>query len=84
MHIHPNPMSLNPANSWSPAADRAAATQKAADLRRKLMKSASDIEGIPSPDEAYRVDRLTDPLHGQSFSDDEYRPGNSGRISDFD
>jgi hypothetical protein len=48
------------------------------------MKSASDIEGIPSPDETYRVDRLTDPLHGQSFSEDEYRPGSSGRISDFD
>jgi|HubBroStandDraft_1064217.scaffolds.fasta_scaffold51793_2 hypothetical protein len=83
MHIHGNQMNFNAVNPWSAAAERAAATQKAADVRKKLMRSASDIEGVSSPDEPFMVGRLTNQRHGQSFLEDEYSAGDSGRDSDF-
>jgi hypothetical protein len=79
MHIHGHQMNFNAINPYGAAAD----TQRKADVRKKLMKSASDIEGISSPDEAGMVGRMMNGRHGQSFTDDEYHPGNSGRDSDF-
>jgi len=78
MHIHGNQMDMNSASLYSAAgAEKAAATQKAADVRRKLMKSATDIEGISSPDEAYLVSKWMDPLqsqeHGGQAHEDKYR-----------
>jgi hypothetical protein len=45
MHIHHNPMTPEPAGVHSAAAEKMAAAQRASETRRKLMKSASQIEG---------------------------------------
>jgi hypothetical protein len=44
MHIHASSMNLNPANLQMIAAEKAAAAQRAADVRRKLRTSALRIE----------------------------------------
>jgi hypothetical protein len=51
MHIHGSQMNLNAINPYSAAAEKAAAAQRAADVRNKLLKSASDLEGAAGPDE---------------------------------
>jgi hypothetical protein len=86
MHIHSSQMNLQALNPYSAAAEKAAATQRAADVRKKLMKSATDIEGISSPDETYLVSQWMDPLQSQIQNppqDDEYHPSTPGKIPEF-
>ena len=83
MHIHNNQMNFNGINPYSAAAERATATQKAADVRKKLIKSSNEIEGVSSPDELFMVGQWMGQQHGQSFTEDEYHAGDSGRDSDF-
>jgi hypothetical protein len=84
MHIHATQMNMNSASLYSAAgAEKAAAAQRAADVRRKLMKSASDIEGVSSPDEAFMIGQWIDSRHSQVESVDQYHTAASGRDSDF-
>jgi hypothetical protein len=83
MHIHGNQMNLTAINPYFAAAERAASAQKAADVRKRLMKSAGDIEGVSSPGETFMVGRMTDPTHGLPITEDEYHAGDLGRDSDF-
>jgi hypothetical protein len=83
MHIHGNQMNLNAINPYSAAAERAVASQRAAAVRKKLMKSAGDIEGVLSPDEHFMVGQWMGQRYGQSFTEDEFHAGDSGRDSDF-
>jgi len=80
MHIHAGSMQLNPLNPYA-AAENAAA-QRAADVRKKL-KSAGDIEGAPSPDEAYMVGHWTDTRQSPPHDDVEYHTSAAGKNSDF-
>ena len=88
MHIHASSMNMNSASLYSAAgAEKAAAAQRAADLRRKLMKSASDIEGISSPDEAFMIGQWMDSRHSQVESPDQnyaqYHANASSKVPDF-
>ena len=84
MHIHASQMNMNAASLYSAAgAEKAAASQRAADVRRKLMKSASDIEGVSSPDEAFMVGRWMNPTQSQAKGGVEYRTATAGKDSDF-
>jgi len=87
MHIHASSMDFSAINPYSAAAEKAAAAQRAADVRKKLMKSAGDIEGIASPDEAYMVSHWTDPKTAPRQSpprdDVEYHTSSAVRDSDF-
>jgi hypothetical protein len=85
MHIHGNSMAINAANFYSASQEeRAAATRRAADVRRKLMKSASDIEGVAAPDEAFMVSHWMDAQHSKVQSEDQYHSNSSGRDTDFE
>jgi hypothetical protein len=84
MHIHATQMNMNSACLYSAAgAEKAAAAQRAADVRKKLMKSASDIEGASSPEEAFMISQWTDSRHSQVESADQYHAGASGKVPDF-
>jgi hypothetical protein len=84
MHIHATQMNMNSASLYSAAgAEKAAAAQRAADVRKKLMKSASGIEGASSPEEAFMIGQWTDSRHSQVESADQYHTAASGRDSDF-
>jgi hypothetical protein len=46
MHIHGNQMILNAVNPYSAAAEKAAATQRAAHMRRMRRKRAAEAAGV--------------------------------------
>ncbi len=60
MHIQRSQMNLNAVNPYSAAAEKAFAAQRAATVRKKLLKSARGIEGASSPEEAFMVGRWMD------------------------
>jgi hypothetical protein len=76
-------MNLNAVNPYSAAAEKAAAAQRAADVRKKLMKSASDIDGVSSPDETFMIGQWMDSRHSQVESEDQYHASASGKDPDF-
>ena len=83
MRIHGHRMNLNAVNPYSAAAEKAAAAQRAADVRKKLMKSAADIEGTASPEEAFMLGQWMDSRHSQVESEDQYHASASGKDPDF-
>jgi hypothetical protein len=84
MHIHGNLMSIQTANFYSAALEeKAAAARRAADVRRKLARSAVDMEAEASPDAAFLVGQWLDSRHSQVQSEDEYHASASGKDPDF-
>jgi hypothetical protein len=83
MHIHASSININAANLDSAGnTEKAAAAQRAADVRKKLLKSAQGVEGAATPEEALMIDQWLNARPGQAQSEDEYTAG-SGRVSDF-
>jgi len=83
MRTHGNQANLNTINPYSAAAEKATAAQRATDVRRKLLKSASGIEGTPSPEEALMVGKWMGATNSQAQVDVEYHTAGAGRDSDF-
>ncbi|MGA2168379.1 MAG: hypothetical protein ABSG62_09210 [Terracidiphilus sp.] len=83
MRIHGNQMNLNAVNPYSAAAEKAVAAQRAADVRKKLMKSAADIQGTASPEGAFMLGQWMDSRHSQVESEDQYHACASGKDPDF-
>ncbi len=71
MHIHGNSMAVNSANFYSAGqGEKAAAAQRAAELRRKLLKSAAEAEGAASPEESLLIGQWMDARHSQVQSEE--------------
>jgi hypothetical protein len=88
MHVHGNQMNLSAINPYSAAAEKAAAAQRAADARKKLMKGAADIEGTTNTgksgaDETFMVERWMGSPQGHAHDDVEYHTSVAGKDSDF-
>ena len=84
MHIHGNSMSVNAANFYSATQEeRAAAAQRAASVRKKLIRSASEIEGAATPEETLMIGQWMDSRHSQAQSEEQYYSGVSGKDPDF-
>lgn len=83
MRIRGNQINPNAVNPWCAAAEKAAAVQRAADIRKKLMKNARDIESIAGPDEAFMVGHWLDSSQSPPQQDVEYRTATAGKDSDF-
>jgi len=95
MHIHGNSMNVNAADYYSAAQNRAVTAGRAAEIRKKLLKSASEIEGEAVPDESQLIDcwldsrhsPLQDQVQSQSQSQYEspqpYHTSTAGKDSDF-
>jgi len=65
MHIQRSQINPNAVNPYSAAAEHALATQRAAAIRKKLLKSASAIEGASTPEEAFMIGRWMDSRYSQ-------------------
>jgi len=66
MHIHGNPMAAGPAGVHSAAsAEKAAAAQRALETRRKLMKSASEIDGELNSEGLFMIGRGSEESSGR-------------------
>jgi hypothetical protein len=84
MHIHGNSMNVNAANSYSVAnSEKAAAAQRAADVRKRLLKSAAGLDGTESAEAATLIGHWLGANPNQSEGDAEYHASSSGKDSDF-
>jgi hypothetical protein len=83
MRTHGNQANLNTINPYSAAAEKATAAQRTADIRKKLVKSASGIEAGASPEEALMVGKWMGSKRGETKVDLEYHTPLAGRDSDF-
>jgi hypothetical protein len=82
MHIHS--MGVNPANFYAASeGERAANAQKAAEVRKKLLKSGAQIDGAASPEETLMISHWLDGRQSQTQSEDEYHASAAGRDPDF-
>ena len=80
MHIHGNSMSVNAANFYSATQEeRAAAAQRAASVRKKLIKSASEIEVAASPEEILMIGQWMDSRHSQAQNGEQYPDSVTGQ-----
>lgn len=78
MHIHGNQMNLNSVNPYDAAAQKAAAAQRSADVRNKLLNSASEIESASDPEEAFMIRRWVNGQKSRGPGEDEYHTGSNG------
>ena len=84
MHINRGQMNLNSASLYSAAgAEKAASAQRAAEVRKKLLKNASNVERSTSPEETLMIGQWLNAGHSQVRGEDEYHAGASGKESDF-
>ena len=84
MHIHGNSMTINAANFYSATQEeRAAAAQRAASVRKKLIRSASEIEGASTSEETLMIGQWMDSRHSQVQSEEQYDDSVSGKDPDF-
>jgi hypothetical protein len=83
MHIHGNSMSINAASFYSTAQQEKAAAQRAAGVRKRLIKSASEIEGAATPEETLMIGQWMDSRHSQVQSGEQYNNSVSGKDPDF-
>ncbi len=84
MHIHASFMNMNSATLYSAAgADKAATAQRAADVRKRLMKSPSAMEGPSRPDEAFILGQWMNSQPGQPQNQDQQHATLTGKVLDF-
>jgi len=88
MHIHGNFMNAQSVGlNTALNSERAAAAQRAAETRRKLLKKAQDLNGGASSEETLLVGERLDGRPSEADSEilpgDEYHPGSPGRDSEF-
>lgn len=84
MHIHRNPLAVIAADIYSSAqAERAAAAQRAAEVRKKLLKGASETGGTATPEETLMVGQWMDSRHSQVQTEDQYHSSAAGKDPEF-
>ena len=69
MHIHGSPMNPNAINPYSAAAEKAMAKQRAGAVRKKLAKSAREVEAASTPEAAFMIGRWMDSRYSQGRSE---------------
>jgi len=84
MHIHKNSMASIAADIYSSAqAERAAATRRAAEVRKKLLKGASDIGSVATAEETLMISQWMDGRHSQVQTEDQYHSSAAGKDTDL-
>jgi hypothetical protein len=83
MHIHPAAVGLHSINTYAAGNERSAAAQRAAEVRKRLLKSAQSIESAADPDATLLVGQWLDSRHSQVLPQDEYHIAASGKDPDF-
>jgi len=84
MHIHPAAVGLHSINTYAAGNDRsAAAAQRAAEVRKRLLTSAQSVEPDTDPDATLLVGQWIDSRHSQVLPQDEYHSAASGKDPDF-
>jgi hypothetical protein len=84
MHIHGNSMNMQPINLYT-AAEIAttAAAKRAAEVRKRLLKSAQSVASDPDTDATLLIGQWLDSRHSQVLPPDEYHIAASGKDPEF-
>jgi hypothetical protein len=89
MHIHPNTIGPNSINTYATGNDRTATAQRAAEVRKRLLKSAQsiDTDAACDPDATLLIGQWTGQglvnRPSQSLPADEYNSAASGKDPDL-
>ena len=85
MHMHPAAIGLQPISSYAAGNERAAAAQRAAETRKRLLKSAQSIESdaATDPDATLLIGQWLDSRHSQVLPGDEYHAAAEGKDPDL-
>jgi hypothetical protein len=83
MHIHPAAVGLHAINTNALANERAATAQRAAETRKRLLKSAQSIEADADSDATLMIGQWLDSRHSQVLPGDEYHAASEGSDSDL-
>jgi len=83
MHVHPAAIGLHNINAYALGNERAASAQRAAETRKRLLKSAESIEAESDPDATLLIGQWMDSRHSQVLPGDEYHSASEGSDSDF-
>jgi hypothetical protein len=82
MHIHPAAIGQHAINISAAGNQRAAATQRAAEVRKRLLKSVDTIDAS-DPGATFLIGQWMDSRHSQVLPQDEYHSAASGKDPDF-
>jgi len=83
MHIHGNSMSIQSASFYSAAQGEKTAAERAAEVRKRLLKSAAATESDDQSAETPSFGQLMDARHSQVMTGDEYHTAASGKDPGF-
>ncbi len=85
MHIHPAAVGLNSINTYGLANERAASAERAAEVRKKLLKAGQpgDPEVDTDPNATMLIGQWLDSRHSQVLPSDEYHSAVEGKDSDL-
>lgn len=83
MHIRSTQLNIDAAGFYSISQERRAAAREAAEVRRKLLKGAPEVEGATTPDETLLIGQWMDVRHSQVLSGNQYHAAASGKDPDF-
>jgi hypothetical protein len=83
MHIHPSAIGLHPINISAAGNERAAAAQRAVEIRKRLLKAAQGVAAAATPEENLLIGQWLDSRHSQVLSGDEYHSASQGEDPDF-
>ena len=82
-HIHPSAIGLHPINIYAAANERAAAAQRAAEVRKRLLKAAQGAAADASPEETLLIGQWLDSRPGQVLPGDSYHSASEGKDPGF-
>lgn len=78
MHIHGNHLNLSITNPYVvAAAEKTAASERAAKVRKKLIQSAAQVDGFDRPDGDLVIGRWMDQRNNPTYGEDAYYPSQS-------
>lgn len=85
MHVHPAAVGLHAINTCALANERSWAAQRAAGVRKKLLKAgqSSESEGNTDPDATLLIGQWLDSRHSQVLPGDEYHAAAQGKDPDL-
>jgi len=83
MHIHPSAIGLHPSDISAAGIERAAAAQRATEVRKRLLKAGQSTAPSATPEENLLIGQWLDGRHSQVLSGDGYHSVSQGEDRDF-
>ena len=85
MHVHPAAVGLYAINTYALANERAANAQRAAEVRKRLLKAgqSGDLEVNDDPGATLLIGQWLDCRHSQVLPGDEYHAAAEGKDPDL-